>query len=144
MVKIAASNVVLDIYYPICETLFLTTFNSLYFIYIHIFVRNSCILLFWMTHSACCIFRPVFGCCAWQTLVEIVRICCKFLAFLSFLQQKCWKWLFPPAFGVRITQTLVEIYNKCSLKINKIKHVWLVLSHFIYCFTHKDFSPFAS
>ena len=35
----------------------------------------------------CCIFRPVFGCCALQMLAELVifaKICCNFLAFLAF------------------------------------------------------------
>ena len=45
------------------------------------------------------------------------EICCKFLAFLGFLQQKRWKWLFRPAFGVRSTQTLVEIYNSLSCRV---------------------------
>ena len=25
----------------------------------------------------CCIFRPAFGCCALQTLVQMMRLCCK-------------------------------------------------------------------
>ena len=112
----------------------------------HIFLHNNQMTR--QKHSTgslqwnrCCIFRPAFGCCAPQMLVEIVifSIFCAdklknatrpafwfklkkpvflldfesyFCIFLAFQHKKFWKWLFWPAFGVPSTQTLVEIYNK--------------------------------
>ena len=87
----------------------------------------------------CFIFWPAFECCALQTLVKIeekahffgnktvdqrsganskklffAQICCKFLAFLGFLQQKCWKWLF---------QALAKIYNTYAIQMKSCSYI---------------------
>ena len=54
------------------------------------------------------------------------KICCKFLAFLGFLQQKHWTWLFWPAFGsshfsLQLSKLAVRA-PRCSCHC-KIEHV---------------------
>ena len=93
---------------------------------------------------SCCIFPPAFGCCAPQTLVEIVifsifmqkaekifKKVTNFIKISAFLPKQCWKWLFPPAFEVCSTQTLVEVVCITYFNIlNRRAHYQFLLSCF--------------